>query len=138
MNFTDRIKSLFRKPSQPDDMVPSYDFPSRRIIRISASELRSGYVQARVQGIHEMVWVRPEQLRQNTIQHPPFDEKVRSYIKDICSTFAEHQKFSLDEWEDGFRRDHSPAREIALWRHAAEIYQAFTMFESSRERRVET
>jgi hypothetical protein len=131
------IATRYHAPS--DDMnQPLYDFPSGRIIRIPASELRPGYMQVRVQGIHEIVWVRPEQLRQNTIQHPPFDEEVRAHIKDISSAFAEHRQLSLGEWEDGFRRDQNPEGEIALWRHAADTYQAFTLLESSGERRVET
>lgn len=136
MSFTNRLKSLFRKPSQADN-VSLYDVPSRRIVRIPASELGPGYIQARVQGIDEIVWVRADQLQQGAIQHPPFDEEVRSYIKDICSVFSEHRKLSLEEWEDGFRRDHNPRSEIALWHHAAEMYQAFTLLESSAERRAE-
>jgi hypothetical protein len=29
---------------------------------------------------------------------------------------------TLDEWEDGFRRDANPEREIALWCHMARVY----------------
>lgn len=42
---------------------------------------------------------------------------------------------SFDEWEEGFRGDTTPQREIALWSHAADIYIAFALSEQSAERR---
>jgi hypothetical protein len=33
---------------------------------------------------------------------------------------------TIDEWEDGFRRDRNPEREIATWLHIAEVYETFT------------
>ena len=33
---------------------------------------------------------------------------------------------SLEEWEDGFRRDADPKREIDLWLHMADVFTAAT------------
>jgi hypothetical protein len=52
-------------------------------------------------------------LRQGEIRHPPFDEELRAYIRDIQAAFAEHRDLSFEEWEDGFRRDAHREREIA-------------------------
>jgi hypothetical protein len=82
-----------------------------------------------------LVWVLPDQLREGPICHPPFDEGARDYIRQIQQAFAEHRSLSFEEWEDGFRRDANPEREIAVWSHAADIYQAFADQESSPERR---
>jgi hypothetical protein len=60
---------------------------------------------------------------------------MRADIEVINAAFAEHDPLSMDEWEDGFRRDATPEREIALWLRAAEIYRAFTADETSAERR---
>jgi hypothetical protein len=116
-------------------MVPFFDVPSGRVVQIPASELRPGAVQARVPGIEGLVWLLPDQLQQGEVKHPPFEDGVRAYIRQIQEAFAEHRSLSFDEWEDGFRRDASPEREIAIWSHAADIYTAFAGRERSAERR---
>ena len=116
-----------------DELIAAW-YPGR--VR-SITELRPGTIQAKVHGIDGVVWVLPDQLQvqQGEFQHPPFEEDVRAYIRQIKETFAEHRSLSFEEWEDGFRRDANPAREIAIWSHAADIYTAFTESEPSAERR---
>jgi len=60
---------------------------------------------------------------------------IRAYIRQIQETFAEHRSLSFDEWEDGFRRDANPEREVAIWSNAADFYTAFAGSEPSAERR---
>lgn len=79
---------------------------------------------------HQVMSVSP-----GNIKHAAFGERIRSDIRVIQAAFAEHDPLSMDEWEDGFRRDATPEREIALWLRAAEIYRAFTADEVSAERR---
>jgi hypothetical protein len=71
-----------------------------------------------------------------TIKHDPFGERISADIEVIRVAFAEHDPLSMDEWENGFRRDATPEREIALWLRAAEIYRMFTADEVSPERVV--
>jgi hypothetical protein len=118
-------------------MVPFFDVETKRVVRIPAAELRPGVVQAQVQGIDELVWISPEQLHPGQIHHPPFDEDVRVYIRQIQEAFAEQRPMSFEEWEDGFRRDNHPEREIALWVHAANVYGTFTANEVVAERRAD-
>jgi hypothetical protein len=122
-----------RRPSQ--EMVPFLDTEAGRVVRIPASELRPGAIQVRLQGSDEIVWALPEQLHQGEVKHAEFDEGVRDYIRQIQAAFAEHRPLSFEEWEEGFRRDADPGREIAIWSHAADIYTAFTVNEVSPERR---
>ena len=131
------VKSLFRRHASSGDLVPFYDVPSGRVVPIPVSELRPGCVQACVPGIEEVVWLLPEQLQQGEIRHPPFDEEIRSYIRDIQVAFAEHRDISFEEWEEGFRRDANPEREIAGFAYAADVYRLFTTKEESPERRRE-
>ena len=84
-----------------------------------------------------IVWVPPQQLKQGPIRHPPLDEEQRGYIREIQEVFAEHRPLSVEEWEEGFRRDLVPEREIAIFSHAAEVYQVFAANEESSERRQE-
>jgi hypothetical protein len=116
-------------------MVPFLDVDHGRVVQIPAAELRPGAVQVQIQGIEGLVWVLPQQLKQGELKHPPFGEDVRAYIRQIQTAFAEHRPLSFDEWEDGFRRDATPEREIAVWSHAADVYQASVGGESSPERR---
>ena len=68
-------------------------------------------------------------------KHPEFDEGIRQYIRQIQAAFAEHRPLSFEEWEEGFRRDTNPEREIAIWSHAADVYTAFVAHEPVAERR---
>jgi hypothetical protein len=116
-------------------MVPFLDVEARRVVRIPASELRPGVIQVRLQGSDEVVWALPQQLQQGEVKHPEFNEGVRNYIRQIQAAFAEHRPLSFAEWEEGFRRDANPEREIAIWSHAADIYTAFAANELSADRR---
>ena len=124
------------KPTDPE-LVPFYDFASRKVIRIPKKELAPGCVLAKIAGIgvEEAVWVAGDQLQPGPIQQPPFEEEVRKYIRQIQSAFAEHRPISVEEWEDGFRRDQNPESEIALWVHAAKVYSEFSANESDAARR---
>jgi hypothetical protein len=135
MGLGDWLKRRFGNRGGSSEMVPFYDVESRRVVQIPASELRPGAVQAQVQGIEGLVWLMPDQLRPGDIKHPPFEEEIRAYIRQIQEAFAEHRTLSFEEWEDGFRRDANPEREIALWSHAADVYTAFAGSEPSAERR---
>jgi hypothetical protein len=136
MAFGDWLRKLFGGGRQPSrDMVPYLDVEAGRVVRIPASELRPGAIQVRLQGSDEVVWALPEQLTQGDIKHPEFDEGIRDYIRQIQVAFAEQRPLSFDEWEDGFRRDSNPEREIAIWSHAADIYTAFTADEPDAGRR---
>ena len=119
------------------EMVRFFDVDSGRVVSIPASELAPGAIRAHIQGVDEVVWVLPEKLKEGPIRHPPFNEGIRGYIRQIQEAFAEHRPLSFEEWEIGFRRDANPAQEIALWLHAADVYTAFTGDEPSAERRHE-
>jgi hypothetical protein len=135
MGLGDWLKRRFGNRGGSSEMVQFYDVESRRIVQIPASELRPGAVRAQVQGIEGLVWLLPRQLKQGDVKHPPFEEEIRAYIRQIQEAFAEQRTLSFEEWEDGFRRDANPEREIALWSHAADIYTAFAGSEPSAERR---
>lgn len=137
MGLGDWIRKAFNKQQPAQDTVPFFDVENRRIVRIPASELRSGAIQVQLQGSNEVVWAMPEQLRQGEVKHPEFDESIRAYIRQIQAAFAEHRPLTFQEWEEGFRRDSSPEQEIAIWLHAADIFAIFTANETSADRRLD-
>lgn len=118
-----------------EETVRFYDVESGKVTTIPAAELAPGAVRAQVEGIEGIVWLLPEKLQQSEIQHPPFEEGVREYIRQIQETFAEHRPLSFEEWEDGFRRDANPAPEIAIWLHASDVYIQFAGEEPDAARR---
>jgi hypothetical protein len=118
MGPDDRLSNTFGNQQPSQEMVPFFDVENKRIVRIPASELRSGAIQVRLQGSNEVVWALPEQLRQSKVKHPEFDEGIRAYIRQIQAAFAEQRPISIEEWEDGFRRDANPEQEIALWSYS--------------------
>lgn len=124
-------------PASEPDTVAYYDAETQQLVRIPRSELRPGAVQVQIEGIDYdgPVWVLPDQLEAGPIQHERFDEDVRDYIRRIQDVFAEHRSLSFEEWEDGFRRDRDPVREIALWSHAADVYAQCAEHEHDAERR---
>lgn len=117
------------------ETVPFLDVENSRVIQIPARELRPGTIQVQVQGIEGLVWALPDQLQLGEVKHPPFEEDIAVYVRQIQTAFAEHRSLSYEEWEDGFRRDANPEREIAIWSHAAAIYTAFAANEPSADRR---
>jgi hypothetical protein len=137
MKLLSWIKSLLKGGRPQCDLVPFYDVSLRRVVQIPAAELRPGCVQARIQGVDGVVWLLPEETQIGEIRHPPFDEDLRSYIREIQAAFAEHRDISVEEWEDGFRRDVDPEREIAGFAYAADVYRRFTAKEESPKRRAE-
>ena len=137
MGLGDWLRKTFGGKQSPpsQEMVPFLDVEAGRVVRIPVSELRPGVIQVRVHGSDEVVWALPEQLREGDVKHPEFDEGVRDYIRQIQAAFAEQRPLSFEEWEDGFRRDTNPTREIAIWSHAADVFTAFASEEPSADRR---
>ncbi len=136
MGLLNWLKRQFRGNGTADS-VPFYNFDAGRVVQIPRSELASNAVQVQIQGIKGLVWVLPEKLQQGPHQHEPFSEEIRDYLRQIESAFAEHRELTLEEWEDGFRRDATPEREIAIWSHAADVYVQFTDGDSSADRRAD-
>jgi hypothetical protein len=133
MGLNDRLRKT--SDSEPPEIVPFLDVEVGRVVQIPASELRPGAVQARLHGTNEIVWVLPEQLKPSGVKHPEFDEDIREYLRRIQPTFAEHRPLTFEEWEEGFRCDATPAREIAIWLHAADVYAEFAANEPDAARR---
>jgi hypothetical protein len=106
------------------EFVSVFDFRTQSIIRMPADELAPGMVRAKVKGIDEEVWVDSRDgLTPGPYQHPPFDEAARDYLRSIKAALDEVFPMTLEEWEDGFRRDANPEREIAYWLFLSEAYR---------------
>ena len=104
------------------EFVTIYDFDTRTCTKIPQSELAPGMIRADVEGIG-IVWVDPNQLKQGeNYNHPPFTGERRDSVLRLVDAFPNVYERSYDFWEDGFRRDANPDKEIAVWLHIAETY----------------
>lgn len=93
---------------------------------IPAAELAPGMILVNFQGQGE-AWVHCSELEQGKeYYHPPFNESIRQILRHIKSALQAVRPLSLEEWEDGFRRDMHPEREIAICVHIAKVYRHLT------------
>src|SRR5262245_15758994 len=106
--------------------VRVYDLETKTITTIPAQELAPGMVRAKVVGIEGEVFIEAAQMGETPYRQPPFSEGIRKRLEEIRNTFMEVRPLSLEEWEDGFRRDTKPAKEIGLWMWMGAAYKYFT------------
>jgi hypothetical protein len=135
MGIRDWFKHRNGERGDAMETVPFLDTATGKVVQIPAAELRPGAVQARVEGVDGVVWIMADEVKPGEIRHPPFSEEIRAYVRRIREAFAEHRPLTLEEWEEGFRRDLRPSHEIALWLHAADVYEEFAADEPSPLRR---
>jgi hypothetical protein len=93
--------------------MPKDDVPSR-------------YAEVVARGLEEGLDHDGQRVHVSPYRHGPFGPEVRARLQELHDTLCEVHPLTLDEWEDGFRRDTTPEREIALWLHFAQAYRRVT------------
>jgi hypothetical protein len=106
----------------PEDQVTIYDLTTRTFTSIPQSELASGMVRGQVVGHEGVVWMEAEQLKISDYRHPPFTGDRKLEVLTLVYAFPGVYEQTYAFWEDGFRRDLNPDREIAVWKHIAAVY----------------
>lgn len=56
-----------------------------------------------------------EEIHRRDLQHPPFDGRRKNDIWQIKFHLDPVHDLSADQWEDQFRRDDDPDKEILMW-----------------------
>jgi len=81
-----------------------------------------------MQTVNEGVWVSlpVASLKKADYRHPPFGPEYRPFFKRCCRVLGEVFPGTPDDWEDDFRRDAHPEREMGLWKDFCDIYEHFT------------
>jgi hypothetical protein len=110
----------------PEPKVRFLDPETGQTARIPASELTEGLVRADVLGVGKDVWTHASDFLASELQHPPFGPERRTRLQRIRDIFSEVYPLTLEEWEDGFRRDAFPEHEIEGWLWMAHCYEHFT------------
>ena len=103
------------------------DLETRNTTEIPASELAPGYIQARIEGSAETVFVKAAAINKSAPpRHPPFSPEVRKTMERFATTFSDVHPITAERWEYGFRQDQNPAKEIALWCLIENAFKHFT------------
>jgi hypothetical protein len=74
----------------------------------------------------EVVLVPTDRIVKGGYRHPPFGEEYRPFFERMSSLFGEVCPGSPEDWEDDFRRDRNPEREMDVWNKIAGFYEHFT------------
>jgi hypothetical protein len=115
-------RARVRLPSGSENYVPSYDFRTRTVSYLKRDALKPGMIQAKIHNLEGLYWVDPAQMKREKYQHPALDEPVRSALRELSGILREVHPLSLEQWEDRFRREPDPAREVETWRRIATAY----------------
>lgn len=126
MNIKKFLRFLVPKQKPQAEMVPFHDFETGTRRLIPKAELSPGVILVQIQGESAPVYAEAGQLKQGEYRYPPFVGEERAAIESLVFDLSEVYPLTYERWEDGFRRDQNPAREIASWLHTAAILAAIT------------
>jgi len=118
------LQKLFQKPET--ELVRYYDSTTKTVVRIPKAELRPGVVLVRVKGDAEPMYADSADLRDGPVHHSSLSDEVRATIATLAADLADVSPRSAADWEEGFRRDRDPERELAGWLHLAAILKVMT------------
>lgn len=122
------MRRLFRQffGNPQNDLVPFRDFATQTTIRIPRAELCPGAVLIQIEGDSEPVYADSAALRIGEYQHDALSDGAVEAIREFMHEFTDVFSRSYKEWEDGFRRDQNPDREVAGWLHLSRILRVMT------------
>lgn len=95
---------------------------------VRPEDVPPGYVPITVVGVGRC-YVGPEvlsEMEQSDHRHPPFLPAARAILAEIAEALRDVRPLPVEEWEEGFRRDAHPWREMALFCTAADALNRFT------------
>jgi len=121
------MKKLFQKLfGRKSETVPFYDVGAKQVIRIPKSELSPTSIFVDLQG-HGRVYIDASEAKLSDKKiHPPFEGDLASAIQALVVDLADVYPMSYEQWEDGFRTEPRPEREIAGWSHLSAILKVLT------------
>jgi hypothetical protein len=82
-------------------------------------------IQTQYDDITERGYVKDD-IRTPPYRHEHFPPDVMALLEVISNALDEVYPLTIDQWEDGFRRDTNPEQEIAIWLHTVQVYKHIT------------
>ncbi len=115
-------RSKVKIPTLSGNYAPCYDFRTHTVSYIHSERLKPGMVQARIHNLEGLFWVDPAQMKQEKYQHGDLGAGALAALAVLESQLREVHPLSVEQWQDRFRREADPEREIASWERIAETY----------------
>ena len=112
--------------TQENEQVRLYDFDTKSVTTIPTRELAPGMVKVQIRGLEGDYWVDGSKLKKSPPRHAPFGEEYQDRFAFLQATFHDVYPQTLEGWEDGFRRDANPAKQIEWWVNLAKVFKYFT------------
>jgi hypothetical protein len=112
--------------SKKNEMVRVYDFETKKVTSIPARELAPGMIRITLQGLEGEFWVEATKLKRSPPQQFSFGPEYKEVFQFLTETFHDVHPQSVEQWEDGFRRDADPKSEIQIWENIANAFIYFT------------
>jgi hypothetical protein len=103
------------------------DPETKEVTTIPMAELAVGTIRVKLGDDPTEYYVDSKKLpRDGEYRHPPFGEEDRAVIRAIWAAFRDVHPQSLEDWENGFRMDAHPQKEIALWLLMSHVFLHIT------------
>jgi hypothetical protein len=115
-----------RKKGTNMETVRLYDPDTNTMQDIPARELSSDCLLVHVPGLSD-VYVEAQKLKAGkTVRHQELPEELRQRIRRLHAVIKDLYQEPLEEWEEGFKHDARPDREVAVWERIAETFRHFS------------
>ena len=118
------MKKLFARlfGNKAEEQVPFYDAKTKKTVLIPKSELSPTSILVRIDGFDSQVYIDASEAKLSDSRlHPPFEGEEKRAIESLVSELADVYPMTFTQWEDGFRCDARPQKEIVGWVHLASI-----------------
>ena len=135
MNTIAHLFCFFFAIMSPHTFVRFYDVKSKRFFYQHKKNIKSGFVQAEVDG--KICWVNRSDLQLGDIKHSSFVGDRSLKVLQIQNELSEVYSMTYEDWELGFRRDTNPDSEISIWLNLCAFYNEFSLQLQSKEERQE-
>ena len=103
-----------------EEMIEVYDSETHQLCTIPAKEFVPDM------GAHRVFTVPIEELKKGDYRHPPLPEPAKSVCRQLAESLHEVSPGTAEEWEDDFRHDLHPEREMLFWCRVGKVYEHFT------------
>ena len=105
--------------------VKIFNFETWKTTEIPAAELAPNMIRANVESVGE-VWIDSSKVQMaSQYKHPPFNGEMKELMRMFKAKLDEVYPMTVEQWEDGFRKDANMERELEQWANIANAYGYF-------------
>jgi hypothetical protein len=113
--------------------VEVLDVETGKVTKVLMSTLGPEMVRVESDGI--IYWANVHQLQESDYRHEPFKGDRKKDVEFIKDSLSEVNSNTYVEWEDGFRRDENPDKEIEIWKYIISVYSKYSNIHDTPEQK---